>query len=147
MARGRSRLKKKQQQRDARRQVAAGARVVASEAAAVASSAEAVASEVTSEAVEEPVELEQAVAVVQEAAAVVQEAADVVASAAATTWPEVERRKRPRFPSLHKHTARVEWKHVALYVPLLLLVILLGIFAMWSFFERQSLELEAVPLP
>ena len=147
MARGRSRLKKKQQQRDARRQVAAGARVVAIEAAAVARSAAAVSSEVTSEPVEEPVELEQAVAVVQEAAAVVQEAADVVASAAATTWPEVERRKRPRFPSLHKHTARVEWKHVALYVPLLLLVILLGIFAMWSFFERQSLELEAVPLP
>jgi hypothetical protein len=115
----------------------------------VARSAAAVASEVTAAPPggEEPIELEEAVAVVQEAAAVVQEAADVVANAAAATWPEVERRRKPRFPSLHKHVARVEWKHVALYVPLLLLVILLGIFAIWSFLERQSLELEAVPMP
>ena len=148
MARGRFRLRKKRQQGSARRQVAAGARVVAIEAAAVARSAAAVASEVTAAPPgEEPIELEDAVAVVQEAAAVVQEAADVVANAAAATWPEVERRRKPRFPSLHKHVARVEWKHVALYVPLLLLVILLGIFAIWSFLERQSLELEAVPMP
>jgi hypothetical protein len=146
MARGRHRFKKKEQP-SARQQVIDGARVVAIEAAAVARSAAAVATEVTSEPVEEPVELEAAVAAVQEAAAVIQEAADVVASAAATTWPEVERRKRPRLPSLHKHNARVEWKHVAIYVPLLLIVILLGIFAIWSFLERQSLELEAVPLP
>lgn len=147
---GRSRDRKKEN-RSARRQVAAGARVVAIEAAAVARSAAAVATEVAADVAaepeKEPVELEQAVAVVQEAAAVVQEAADVVASAAAATWPEVERRTRPRLPSLHKHTARVEWKHVALYVPFLLLVILLGVFAIWSFLERQSIELEVVPLP
>lgn len=153
------RLKKKQQS-DARRQVAAGARVVAIEAAAVARSAAAMATEAAAEPAAEPVEiegtaaleqaaaLEEAAAVVQEAATVVQEAADVVANAAAAaSWPDVERRQRPRMPSLHKHIGRVEWKHVALYIPPLLIVLVLGVFAIWSFLERQSLELEAVPMP
>ena len=140
MARG-----KKLESVSAREQVIAGARVVAIDAAAVARSAAAVATEVTAEpAPEDTVALEEAVATVQEAAAVVQEAADVVANAAATTWPDVERRRGPR---LHKHIAHVDWKHVALYAPLLLLVVLLGIFAMWMFFERQSLELDVIPLP
>jgi hypothetical protein len=147
MARGQDRLEKKQAR--ARRRVIAGARVVAKEAAAVARSAVAVANETTSaDAVESVDALQEAVAVVQEAAAVVHEAAGVVASAAAAaTWPDVERRSKPRLPSFRKHDARVEWKHVAIYVPLLLVVIFLGVMAIWSFLERQSLVLDVVPLP
>lgn len=151
------RLKKTQQNAESRRRVIAGARVVAMEAAAVARSVAAVANEAAAEqdddveaAPPEPEEaaaLEEAVAVVQEAAAVVQEAADVVASAAAATWPDVERRRKPRMPSLRRHEAHVEWKHVAIYVLPLLLVIVLGALAIWSFLERQSLVLDAVPLP
>ena len=118
------------------------------EAAAVARSAVAVANETTAaESAEAPAALQEAVAAVQEAAAVVQEAAGVVVSAAAATWPDVERRSKPRFPSFRKHDARVEWKHVAIYVPLLVAVILLGVLAIWSFLERQSLVLDVVPLP
>ena len=127
----------------------AGARVVATEAAAVARSAVAVANETTTaDSAESPEALQEAVAVVQEAAAVVHEAAGVVASAAvATTWPEVERRRKPRLPPRWKHDNTVEWKHVAIYIPFLVLVILLGVFAIWSFLERQSRVLDPVPLP
>ena len=129
MARGLARLKKKSERE--RLRVVAGARDVAMDAAEVARSIAAV---------EAPPET---VAAVQEAAAAMREAASVVA----LTWPDVERRSKPRLPSLRRHDAHVQWKHVALYVPLLLLVILLGVFAIWSFFERQSLVLDAVPLP
>jgi len=144
----RRRLAKKQAK--ARRRVIAGARVVAMEAAAVARSAVAVANETAAVDAAEasPEALQDAVAVVQEAAAVVHDAASVVASAAtATTWPDVERRRKPRLPPLWKHDNTVEWKHVAIYVPFLLVAILLGVFAIWSFLERQSLVLDPVPLP
>lgn len=85
----------------------------------------------------------ETVAAMQEAAAAMQEAASVVA----LTWPEVERRSKPRLPAFRLHNAHVEWKHVAPYVILLLLVLLLGVFAIWSFFERQSFVLDAIPLP
>src|ERR1051326_2433105 len=133
MARGRARLRKKlaRHQERARRRVVAGARVVAMEAAEMARSIAAA---------EAPPET---VAAVQEAAAAMQEAASVVA----LTWPEVERRSKPRLRPFRHHDAHVEWKHVAPYVLLLLVVILLGVFAIWSFFERQSLVLDAIPLP
>src|ERR1051325_7622683 len=128
-ARGRARLKKKHER--ARRRVVAGARVVAMEAAEVARSIAAA---------EAPPET---VAAVQEAAAAMQEAASVVA----LTWPEVERRSKPRLAAFHLHNARVQWKHVAIYAPPLLPALLLGVFALWSFFQRQSLVLDAIPLP
>ena len=147
MARGlRQRLKRKRD--NARRRVITGARHVAIEAAAVARSAVAMANDTTAEGVAESREsLQEAVAVVQEAAAVVHEAASVVASAAATTWPDVERRKKPRLPSFRRHDATVEWKHVAIYIPPLILVVLLGAFAIWSFLERQSLVLDPTAIP
>jgi len=129
MARGRVRLRKKDDRQ--RRRVVAGARVVAMEAAEMARSIAAA---------DAPPET---VAAMQEAAAAMEEAASVVA----LTWPEVERRSKPRLPAFHLHNARVQWKHVAIYVPLLLFVILLGAFAIWSFFQRQSLVLDAIPLP
>ncbi|HEV2721155.1 MAG TPA: hypothetical protein VG323_14125 [Thermoanaerobaculia bacterium] len=91
----------------------------------------------------EAAEVARSIAAVQEAAATMEKAASVVA----LTWPDVERRSKPRLPSFHKHVARVEWKHVALYVPLLVLVVLLGAYALWSFFERQSLVVDPIPLP
>jgi len=144
-----ARRRPKTKQNGARQRGIAGARVVAFEAAAAARSAVAAANEATAEAAEAPPSeaLHDAVVAVQEAAAVMQEAADAVATAAATTWPDIERRKKVRLPSLRKHDARVEWKHVALYIPPLLIVIVLGALAIWSFLERQSLELDAVPLP
>ena len=66
--------------------------------------------------------VETAVAVVEDAAAVVQSAAEVVQDVAAITdaAPFVERRRRPR--RARHHEAKVDWKHIALYVPILLVV-------------------------
>ena len=90
--------------------------------------------------------LEEAAAVVQEVAAVVEETAAVV-DAAARMWPHVERRRLPRLNPFRRHEARVEWKHIAFYIPVLLAVIVAGVAAIWWFFERQSMAIEPAPLP
>ena|SRR5437763_116744 len=59
--------------------------------------------------------------------------------------PAVERRRWPR-RSRH-HEAHVHWKHIAIYVPVVLLVIFLGGLALWSFVERQSLVIVPEPIP
>jgi len=91
--------------------------------------------------------VEDAAHVVENAAAVVHEAAEVVQeTAAAVAWPHVERRSKPRlFRRIHE--ARVEWKHIAIYLALVLLVVIVGGLALWSFFEKQSLQIEPAPLP
>src|SRR5712692_9863641 len=91
--------------------------------------------------------VEDAAHVVENAAAVVHEAAAVVQeTAAAVAWPHVERRSKPRL--LRRiHEARVEWKHIAIYLALVLLVVIVGGLALWSFFEKQSLQIEPAPLP
>ncbi|HJT18696.1 MAG TPA: hypothetical protein VJ853_14970, partial [Thermoanaerobaculia bacterium] len=79
----------------------------------------------------------------QEAAAVVQEAA-----AAESSWPTVERRRKPRLLRRLHDEGKVQWKHIAIYVPVLLLVVIIGAFALWSFFEKQTVRaVEPVPLP
>jgi hypothetical protein len=88
--------------------------------------------------------VKDAAAVVENAAAVVEDAAAVVA-AIAGTYQGIERRRRPRHT--RHHESRVHWKHLALYAPILLIVTLLGAWAIWSFFERQSLQLVPEPLP
>lgn len=113
-----------------------------------------------------PAALQDAAAAVQEAAAVVQEAAANLADAA-RSWPEVERRRRPRvtdetdprgwpevdrrrklrLPALHRDDGHVDWKHVALYAAVLLVVIVVGALALWAFIEKQSLVIEPAPLP
>ena len=62
-----------------------------------------------------------------------------------TAVPSVERRRWPR-RSRH-HEGHVAWKHVALYASVVLLVTFLGGFAIWSYFERQSLVIVPHPLP
>lgn len=59
--------------------------------------------------------------------------------------PAVERRRWPR-RSRH-HEGHVAWKHIAVYVPIVILVIFLGGLALWSFVERQSLVVVPEPLP
>jgi hypothetical protein len=59
--------------------------------------------------------------------------------------PAVERRRWPR-RSRH-HEGHVGWKHIAFYVPVVLLVIFLGGLALWSFIERQSLVIVPEPVP
>src|SRR5690349_20576681 len=59
--------------------------------------------------------------------------------------PAVERRRWPR-RSRH-HEAHVHWKHIAVYVPIVLLVTLLGGLAIWSFIEKQSLVIIPEPPP
>jgi hypothetical protein len=88
--------------------------------------------------------VKDAAAVVENAAAVVEDAAAVVA-AMAESVPAAERRRRPR--RARHHEARVHWKHIAIYVPILLVVTLLGGIAIWSFIERQSLVIAPEPLP
>jgi len=91
--------------------------------------------------------VEDAAHVVENAAAVVHEAAAVVQeTAAAVAWPQVERRSKPRLLR-RLHEARVEWKHIAIYVPILLVVIVIGALAIWSFIEKQSVLIEPAPLP
>lgn len=86
-------------------------------------------------------------AAVPEAAAVIEDPAEGASPPAATTWPHPERRSKPRLPAFRRHTAQVEWKHVALYVPFLLVVVVLGVYAIWSFFEHQSMVPDVVALP
>ena len=63
----------------------------------------------------------------------------------APAWPEIERRRKPR----HKrhHESRVDWKHVAIYAPVLIFVVLVGAYALWSFFEKETMTIEPQPLP
>src|SRR6478735_7883228 len=94
-------------------------------------------------------ELEDASIAVHDAAAVIDDAALVIqASTAATGDMPVrpERRRKPRFPRL-RHEARVHWKHIALYAPVVLIVVVLGALAIWSFIEKQSLIAIPDPLP
>src|SRR5690349_9601884 len=94
--------------------------------------------------------VEDAALVVESAAAVVQEAAAVVQEAAAADsgWPAIERRLKPRLLRRFHDEGKVQWKHIAIYVPVLLLVIVIGAFALWSFFEKQSIRaVEPAPLP
>jgi hypothetical protein len=65
---------------------------------------------------------------------------DVVAES-----PAVERRRRPR--RAKHHEAHVAWKHIAVYLPVVLVVIFLGGLALWSFIERQSLVVVPEPIP
>jgi hypothetical protein len=85
-----------------------------------------------------------AASVVKDAAAVVEDAAAVVA-AMAEAVPTAERRRRPRRE--RHHEARVHWKHIALYIPIVLVVTALGALAIWSFIERQSLVIAPQSLP
>src|SRR6476619_6836440 len=64
---------------------------------------------------------------------------------AAGEHPAIERRRWPR-RSKH-HGGHVHWKHIAIYVPVVLLVTLLGGLALWSFVQRQSVVIvpEAIP--
>ena len=64
---------------------------------------------------------------------------------AAGEVPAIERRRWPR-RSRH-HEAHVHWKHIAVYVPIVVLVIVLGGLALWSFVERQSLVIVPEPIP
>jgi len=59
--------------------------------------------------------------------------------------PAVERRRRPR--RAKHHEAHVHWKHIAVYVPIVVLVTLLGGLAIWSFIEKQSLVIVPQPIP
>jgi hypothetical protein len=93
--------------------------------------------------------IDDAAHVIENAAAVMEEAALVIqaSTAAAGDIPvRPERRLKPRFPRLREE-ARVHWKHIALYVPVVLIVVILGAFAIWSFIEKQSLVAVPDPLP
>lgn len=70
---------------------------------------------------------------------------EVIEEIPAPTWPEIERRRRPR----HKrhHESRVDWKHVAIYAPVLIVVVLVGAYALWAFFEKETLTPRPQPLP
>jgi hypothetical protein len=46
-----------------------------------------------------------------------------------------------------RHEARVDWKHLAVYGVALVLVVLIGVLAIWSFLERQSLVIAPEPIP
>src|SRR5436305_535705 len=95
--------------------------------------------------------VQDAANVVQSAAAVVQEAAQVVQDTAAVVqaheWAGAERRRMPRLKSLARHEALVHWKHIVWYVPILVVVFVVGALAIWSFIERQSLVIQPAPLP
>lgn len=105
--------------------------------------------------------VQDAAAVVEDAAAVVQEAAAVVQAAALheslparpladerRLKPRVERRLLPRLPRILRPEAEVHWKHIAVYVAVLVVVLALGGLAIWSFIEKQSMaSIEPAPLP
>src|SRR5438874_5916642 len=74
-------------------------------------------------------------------------ASAVVQDDAARGWAGAERRRMPRLKALARHEALVQWKHIAWYVPVLALVIVIGALAIWSFIERQSLVIQPEPLP
>ena len=86
--------------------------------------------------------------VIENAAAVMEEAALAIQASAAAGESAVrpERRRTPRFDRL-RHEARVHWKHIAIYAPIVIAVVILGVFAIWSFLEKQSLIIEPDPLP
>src|SRR4051794_29436888 len=111
--------------------------------------AEPSASEARSKHVQDAADVVQsAAAVVQEAAQVVQDTAAVVQDAAvAGGWGGADRRRLPRLKALARHEALVQWKHIAWYIPIVVLVIVVGGLAIWSFIERQSLVIEPEPLP
>ena len=67
-------------------------------------------------------------------------------TAVAGAWPTVERRSKPRLLR-RLHEGKVQWKHIAVYLPVLLLVVLIGAFVLWSFFEKQSVLIDPAPLP
>src|SRR5207237_110374 len=67
-------------------------------------------------------------------------------SATPTARAAVERRLKPRL-FRRSHDARVEWKHIAIYVPIVVLAVIVGAFAIWSFLEKQSLAIDPAPLP
>src|SRR5207244_1883117 len=70
------------------------------------------------------------------------------AAAVAAAWPAVERRGKPLLLRRLHEDGKVQWKHIAVYVPVLLLVIIIGAFAIWSFLEKQSVSSsEPTPLP
>lgn len=129
--------------------IAEEAAAVAHGAAVVAQSAASVASGVTGDdsAARRSSIVQQAAAVVEEAAAVVEEAAHVLhdSAAAPAAAPMVERRRRPR--RSHLREAVVGWKHLAIYAPVLLVVFVVGALAIWSFLEKQSLQVAPLPLP
>lgn len=94
--------------------------------------------------------VEQAAVLVEEAAAMVEHAARVVeatgnAEKTAAPLSRLERRRRPR--GARRHEAHVHWKHVALYVPVLVVVVIVGALAIWSFVEKQSMIVAPAPLP
>ncbi len=43
--------------------------------------------------------------------------------------------------------AHVDWKHLAIYGAVVAIVVVIGVVAIWSFIQRQSLVLQAEPLP
>src|ERR1700745_749544 len=82
--------------------------------------------------------IDEAAHVIESAAAVMEEAALVIqetTAAAGEIEIRPERRRTPRFPRL-RHEARVHWKHIALYAPIVLVVVILGTMAIWSFIEK-----------
>ena len=93
--------------------------------------------------------VEEAATVVEDAALVVESAAAIVQEAAAvvSAWPAVERRSKPRLLRRFHDEGKVQWKHIAVYVPVVVLVILIGVFVLWSFFEKQSMVSEPAALP
>src|SRR5947209_18980097 len=83
--------------------------------------------------------IDDAAHVIENAAAVMEEAALVIqaSTAAAGDIPvRPERRRKPRFPRLRPE-ARVHWKHIAIYAPVVLIVLLLGTLAIRSFIQNQ----------
>jgi hypothetical protein len=84
---------------------------------------------------------EPAKAAVQEATAVAQETAPAI------NWPDVERRRKPRLLRRLHEEGKVQWKHIAVYVPVLLLVVVLGAYAIWLFLEKQFLLIRPSSLP
>jgi hypothetical protein len=46
-----------------------------------------------------------------------------------------------------RHEARVDWKHLAVYGAVVAVVAMVGLLAIWSFIERQSLVITPDPLP
>ncbi|HXH41015.1 MAG TPA: hypothetical protein VNN08_20475, partial [Thermoanaerobaculia bacterium] len=93
--------------------------------------------------------IDDAAHVIESAAAVMEEAALVIRetpAAAGEIESRPERRRTPRFPRL-RHEARVHWKHIALYAPIVLVAVILGTLAIWSFIEKQALIVEPDLLP
>lgn len=147
---------------DAAAAVMQNAATVVQDAAAVVESAAAVVQDAADRTQKQASEVVRSAAeVVEDAAVVVQEAAAVVHAAAIheavpprplseerRLKPRVERRLRPRIPKILRKEAEVHWKHIAFYVAVLVLVVVLGGLAIWSFIEKQSMaSIEPAALP